>query len=75
MPRNLRSYARQTNIQLILGAFILLFLVGLGLIWWRYGSYAALLGFLCLLGGLSPIVLIALILWLMEWISNRANKN
>jgi len=75
MPRDLRQYARQTNARLIFGAFILLFLVGLGLIWWRFGSNAALLGLICLLGGISPLLIIALALWLLELISKRANKN
>jgi len=75
MPRDLRQYARQTNIRLIFGALILLFLVGLGLIWWRFGSNAALLGLICLLGGISPLLIIALALWLLELISKRANKN
>jgi len=75
MPRDLRQYARQTNIRLIFGALILLFLVGLGLIWWRFGPNAALLGLICLLGGISPLLIIALALWLMELISKHANKN
>lgn len=75
MPRDLRQYARQTNIRLIFGALILLFLVGLGLIWWIFGANAALLGLICLLGGISPLLIIALALWLMELISKNANKN
>lgn len=75
MPRDLRAYARQTNIRLILGALLLLFIIGLGLIWWRFGSNAAFLGLICLLGGMSPLLLIALALWLMEVISKHANKN
>jgi hypothetical protein len=75
MPRDLRAYARQTNIRLILGALLLLFIIGLGLIWWRFGSNAALLGLICLMGGMSPLLLIALALWLMEVISKHANKN
>jgi len=74
MPRDLRSYTRQTNIRLIAGAFFLLFIVGLGLIWWRYGSNAALLGLLCLMAGLTPLILIVLFLNLLDWISKRANK-
>ncbi len=74
MPRDLRSYTHQTNIRLIAGAFFLLFIVGLGLIWWRYGSNAALLGLLCLMAGLTPLILIVLFLNLLDWISKRANK-
>jgi hypothetical protein len=72
--RDLREYTRQTNIRLIIGAVLLLFLVGDGLIWWIYGPGAAVMGLLCLLAGLMPIVLIGGILWIMEWMVKRANK-
>jgi len=55
MSRDLRKYAAQTNFRLILGAFFLLFVVGLGLIWWLYGFRAAALGLLCLFGALIPL--------------------
>lgn len=74
MSRDLRRYARNTNLQLLAGFVIILFLVGDGLIYWIYGRQAALLGLLCLLAGLAPLVLIALILWLMEWVVKRANS-
>lgn len=38
--RDLREYSKQTNIRLALGAFILLFVVGVGLIWLIYGGNA-----------------------------------
>ena len=66
--KDLREYAKQTNMRLIMGAFILLFVVGLGLIWWFYGAAAAGMGLLCLLGALVPILLIALIFGGMDWI-------
>ena len=74
MKRDLRSYARQTNVQLALGAFVLLFIFGLGLIWWLYGLGAAITGLLCLLGALVPIALILLALYGMDWIVKRANS-
>ena len=74
MSRDLRRYARNTNLQLLAGFVIILFLVGDGLIYWIYGPQAALLGLLCLLAGLAPLVLITLILWLMEWVVKRANS-
>ena len=43
--KDLREYAKQTNVRLALGAFILLFVVGVGLIWLIYGENAAGLGF------------------------------
>ena len=73
--RDLREYAKQTNVRLGVGAFLLLFVVGLGLIYIIYGSYAAMLGLLCLLAGLSPLVLIFLALALIDWIQKRANND
>jgi hypothetical protein len=73
--RDLRKYARMTNVRLIAGALLLLFLVGDGLIYIIYGKGAALMGFVCLLGGLVPIVLVILILGLFDWITRRANPD
>ncbi len=72
MKRDLREYAKQTNIQLTIAAFVLLFGVGLGLIYVIYGPGAAGIGLLCLLGGLVPIGLILLALVGMDWIVKRA---
>jgi hypothetical protein len=72
--RDLRKYARQTSVQLIAGALLLLFLVGDGLIAYIYGPGAAVMGVLCLLGGLAPVLVIILVLWLMEWVVKRANR-
>jgi hypothetical protein len=72
MSRDLRHYARQTNIRLALGGVLLLFLVGDGLIFFFYGKNAAVLGLLCLVLGLAPLVLIGLALWVIEWIARRA---
>lgn len=71
MPRDLRKYASQTNVQLIIGGLILLFVVGLGLIALIYGPDAALLGFICILGGLVPIGLIVLFLFGLEAIGKK----
>ncbi len=67
MSRDLRRFARQTNVQLLIGMFLLLFGVGLGLIYVFYGIGGVITGLLCMLGGLAPVLLIALILWGMEW--------
>ena len=40
MTRDLRKYASQTNVQLIGGALLILFIIGLGLIAWLYGTGA-----------------------------------
>jgi len=63
MPNNIRSYANQTKFHMVIWFFIILFVVGLGLIWFFYGARSALLGFLCLLGTLIPIGLISLFLF------------
>lgn len=75
MTRDLRKFARQTNIRLIAGALGLLFIVGDGLIWLFYGKAAALMGLLCLLGGLVPIGLTLLALSVLDWITKRANRD
>ena len=70
--KDLREYARQTNVRLALGAFILLFVVGVGLIWIFYGERAAGMGFVCLLAALFPVILIRAIFLGIEWILKRA---
>lgn len=75
MSRDLRKYMRDTNIRLIFGAVLLLFIVGLGLIWWIYGFGAAVTGLLCILGAFIPIGLIFLVLFGMDWIVKRANPD
>jgi hypothetical protein len=75
MTRDLRKYAKQTNVRLGVGAFFLLFVVGIALIYFMYGAGAAMMGFLCLLGALAPILLIFLSLALLDWIQQRANSD
>jgi multisubunit Na+/H+ antiporter MnhB subunit len=70
--KDLRKYTRQTNIRLVLGAFILLFVVGVGLIWLIYGEGAAGMGFMCLLAALFPVILILFIFLGIEWILKHA---
>jgi magnesium-transporting ATPase (P-type) len=60
--RNLNEYATQTKFRLVLWFILILFVVGIGLIWWFYGRNAAVLGFLCLLGAGIPIGLITIFL-------------
>ena len=71
MKRDLRKFARETNVQLAIGAIVLLFGVGIALIYFIYGAAAALAGFMCLLGGLVPIALIAAWLYGIDWIVKR----
>jgi energy-converting hydrogenase Eha subunit E len=75
VTRDLRKYARQTNLRLIAGALVLLFIVGDGLIFLFYGSSAAMMGLLCVLAGMTPVMLVALILLLLDWITKRANRD
>ena len=72
MKRDLREYAKQTNIRIGIGAFVLLFVVGIGLIYFIYGPGAAGVGLLCLLGSFIPIALIILSLYGIDWIVKHA---
>jgi hypothetical protein len=72
--RDLRRYARQTSARLLVGFIAILFIIGIGLIWFFYGREAALLGLVCLIGGLAPLALIGISLYLIEWIVRRANR-
>jgi len=75
MTRDLRKYTSQTNFRLLVGAFLLLFVVGLGLIWLIYGLPAAIVGLFCLLGALVPIGLVWLFMFGIDWIVQRANSD
>ena len=75
MARDLRRYARQTNFRLFLGFLLLLFVIGVGLIYLYYGSGAAVMGVICIIAGLAPLLLIWLALWGIEWIVRRANPD
>jgi multisubunit Na+/H+ antiporter MnhB subunit len=72
LSKDLRKYSRETGVRLALGAFILLFIVGVGLIWLIYGEGAAGMGFVCLLAILFPIILILAIFVAIEWVLKRA---
>ena len=72
--RDLRKYAQQTNLRLIVGAVLLLFVVGDGLIYLIYGPQSALMGLICLGIGLAPIGLILLSFMIIDWVVKRANR-
>lgn len=74
MTRDLRKYTSQTTTRLIIGGFLLVIIVGDGLILMIYGREAALMGLICLIAGLLPLVLIWGILWGMELIVKAADK-
>jgi hypothetical protein len=73
MSHDLRRYAKQTNIQLIIGFLLILFIVGDGLIYLFYGQGAAIMGIICLLAGIAPVILIFTALWIIDWIVRRNN--
>jgi len=75
MSRDLRKYVKDTNVRLLAGAFLLLFVIGIGLIWIIYGFNAAISAFLCLLGAFVPIALIFIALYGLDWIVKRANDD
>ncbi len=66
MSRDLRQYTKQTETRLIIGFLLLVFLVGDGLIFYFYGTGAGLMGLICLAGGLVPVLLLVLFLWIAE---------
>ena len=72
MSKDLRKYSRDTSMRLLLGAFILLFVVGVGLIWVIYGQGAAGMGLLCLLAAVVPVILILAIFLAIDWILKHA---
>jgi hypothetical protein len=75
MSRDLRHYARQTSVQLFVGFLLILLIVGEGLIYLLYGPNAAMVGLLCIAGGLAPIILIAIFFLIVQWILKRAEQD
>jgi hypothetical protein len=74
LARDLRSYAKQTNIRLFVGGILLLFLVGDGLIYLFFGINSAIMGLICLALGLAPLFLIWLILAVIEWVTKKVDE-
>ncbi|NMB54933.1 MAG: hypothetical protein GYA15_09555 [Leptolinea sp.] len=72
---DLKKFDSQTVTRLIIGGILILFIVGDGLIFFIYGAGAAVTGLICLGAGMLPILLIMLVIWLMDWIVKRANKD
>ncbi len=72
MSKDLRKYSRDTYMRLILGALILLLVVGVGLIWLIYGQGAGGMALVCLLATLVPVILIMIVFLGIDWILRRA---
>ena len=64
-------FVRTTEGQLVAGFFVLLYVVGGGLIWFFYSMGGALLGWLCMTGGLLFFLLLYGIVTLLGWWANR----
>ena len=73
LNRDLRKYARSTNVRLLIGFILLLLIVGDGLIYLVYGQGAAITGLLCILGGLAPLLLIAGLMFILDFVVKKAN--
>jgi hypothetical protein len=72
LSRDLRKYSKETYGRLFFGAFVLLFIVGVGLIWLIYGQGAGGMALVCLLAAVAPIVLILGMFLAIDWILSRA---
>jgi len=73
--RDLRQYAKQSNVRIAVGAFVMLFVVGDGLIWLIYGGGAAGMGLVCMLAALVPVILILLVFVALDWIMKRVRPD
>ncbi len=73
LSRDLRKFSKNTNVRLAIGFVVLLFVVGDGLIYLIFGTRAAVMGALCILGGLAPVILIAGLLIITDQVVRKAN--
>ena len=74
MSRNIRDYARQTTTRLIIGGFLILFIIGDGLIFLIYGAEAALSGLICLGIAVAPIAFILLFFFIVDAVIAASNR-
>lgn len=72
-PTDLRRYAAQTRRRIILGGLLLIIGAGAILIALTYGTPAAICGVSVFLIALVPVAIIALFLFLLQWIVRRAD--
>jgi len=73
-PRDLRAYARSTQVRILLGALALLLGVGGILIYLFYGPGGAAMGLVCLAVALAPVILIAGAFWVLERLARRGHE-
>jgi len=73
-PTDLRRHRQQTDRNLVIGALLLLFVVGGGLIWVLWGLGPALAGWTCMGAVMALIGGLYLVLKLMEWWSNPRDE-
>jgi hypothetical protein len=64
-------FVRTTEGQLVIGFFVILYVVGGALIWYYYGLGGAIAGWLCITGGLFFFVLLYGLVSLAGWWANR----
>jgi len=68
---DLREYARNTQIRMLVGLGVLVLVVGEGLIYLLYGRGAAVLGLICLGGAAVPVLAVVIVLAVMDKASSR----
>ncbi|HZY41158.1 MAG TPA: hypothetical protein VFF59_04070 [Anaerolineae bacterium] len=73
-PTNYRQMKRRTERNLIVGGFIILFVVGGGLVGLLYGVEAMLQSWLCISGGVALLGGFVLIFKLLETISKSGDE-
>jgi hypothetical protein len=72
MIRDLRKYARQTNMHLIIGLIVLLITVGLGLIFLIWGAGAAVTGLICIGVAFIPVLAVLGVVWILDRLARKA---
>ncbi len=73
--RDLRRYAETTTRRLVLGAVLLIFLLGDGLVWLIYGERAGRAALVCSGLGLAPILLVLAALEVLSWVARSARRD
>jgi hypothetical protein len=73
-PTNLRGHREQTDRNALIAFFVLLFIVGGGLIWLLYGNGAAVLGLGCIVVGAGLAAIVMLIMIGLQWLSNWLDR-